>query len=270
MDWSLALISQQIESVIVRSDSGWGLMVDARDLPLATETIQRYRAENRGWWSRKVQGRPFSFHFGVIAWCLFLIAFYWMATRPGSGLHDTGEMDSVAVSKGAWWRLFTATVLHADLAHLTANLATGFCILGLAMGRFGIGMALLVSYLAGAAGNVLGLVLHNQPYQGLGASGMVMGALGLLATQALDLRRSGRVGVRYAVSGIAAAIMLFVLLGLDSKSDVAAHFGGLLFGLVAGGAIALYPKKLQTPQANAFAGVLLLGLFILTWALALK
>ncbi len=272
MDWSLALISQGIEAVIEPTEDGWGLVIESKDHERALETIVRYRSENRGWaWHRKLSWPPFSFHFGVAVWCLFLGILYGISTRPGSGLQDAGAMDSLAVSKGAWWRLFTATGLHADLAHLATNLTSGFCILGLAMGRFGPGVALLAAYLAGAGGNVLGLALHAEPYRGVGASGMVMGSLGLLATQTLTFRRRGPIPAKYVATGIAAAVMLFVLLGLDPKSDVAAHLGGLLVGGVIGCCLALIPHgKLQSPPINAFAGALLLAFFILTWVVALR
>ena len=54
-----------------------------------------------------------------------------------SRIAGTGLMDSAAVSKGAWWRLFTAILLHNDLGHLMANMTIGFVVLGLAMARYG-------------------------------------------------------------------------------------------------------------------------------------
>jgi len=51
------------------------------------------------------------------------------------------------------------------------------------MARFGPGQALLAALLAGAVGNAAGLALRTEHYIGLGASGMVMGGLGLLTAQ---------------------------------------------------------------------------------------
>jgi len=272
MDWSLALISQGIESVVEKTEAGWGLQIEIGNRERALETIQLYRRENRGLaWHQQLAWPPFSFHFGAVWWCVVLAAFDWFASSHGSMLPVSGRMDSLAVSKGAWWRLFTATVLHADLAHLAANLAIGFCLVGLAMGRFGPGVALLATWLAGAGGNVVGLMVHSQPYHGVGASGMVMGALGLLGTQLFGARQSRMIRTRYAVTGVLATLMLFVLIGLDPNSDVAAHIGGLLSGILIGTFLASIPyPRLHSRRLNAVAALILGVLFALTWVLALR
>src|SRR6185295_492432 len=86
-----------------------------------------------------------------------------------------------------WWRLFTAQLLHADLLHFATNAVFGFLLLGLAMGRYGNGVALLATFLAGAGGNIVSWLVYGASFRGLGASGMVMGALGLLAAQSVAL-----------------------------------------------------------------------------------
>jgi membrane associated rhomboid family serine protease len=272
MDWSLALISQGIESVVERTEAGWGLQIEARDLERALETIGLYRRENRGMaWHRQLAWPPFSFHFGAVWWCVALVVFAWLAWSPGLSLQVSGRMDSIAVSNGAWWRLFTSTALHADVAHLAANLAIGFCLVGLAMGRFGPGIALLAISLAGAGGNLVGFLVHSRPYQGVGASGMVMGALGLLGTQLFAVRRFNSIGARYAVTGVLATLMLFVLIGLNPSSDVAAHLGGLISGFLIGILLAAVPySRLHSQRLNVAAVLALGALVTLTWVLALR
>src|SRR6185503_14713839 len=128
------------------------------------------------------------------------------------------------------WRLFTAVLLHGDLSHLMANITFGLLVLGLAMGRYGAGCALLAAYFAGAVGNLPRVLLHLE-IPSLGASGMVMGGLGMLAVQSLSLRHSNPSAGRHIVGGILGGGMLFVLVGLDPHSDVMAHFGGFVCGL---------------------------------------
>jgi membrane associated rhomboid family serine protease len=196
---------------------------------------------------------------------------HWVTAFVDPGLKAAARMDSVAVLNGEWWRLFTATMLHADIAHLIANVTIGFVLLGLAMGRYGAGCALLAAYLAGVGGNIAGLLLHPEPYRGLGASGMVMGGLGLLTIQTLSLRRPGAFAVKYVVSGVLAGFLLFVLLGLDPASDVIAHLGGFVSGLAIGGLLTVFSAKIWNKEAFDFASKLLLtALVILTWALALR
>lgn len=272
MDWSLALISQGIESVVEKTEDGWGLHIKVCDRASALETIRLYRRENRGiTWNRRLAWPAFSFHFGAVWWCMALVVVAWLAWSPGSSLQASGRMDSLAVSNGAWWRLFTATVLHVDVAHLATNLAIGFCLVGLAMGRFGPGIALLATWLAGAGGNLVGFIIHSTPYQGVGASGMIMGALGLLGTQLFGVRRFNSMRTRYAVTAVFATLMLFVLIGLDPSSDVLAHVGGLLSGLVTGTLLAAIPySNLHSRRLNLAAGLTLGALFALTWAMALR
>ena len=75
---------------------------------------------------------------------------------------------------------FTAVMLHADTAHLISNVTIGALFLGFAMGSFGPGIALLAAFLAGAGGNLVDYWFYPSTHRGLGASGMVMGSLGLL------------------------------------------------------------------------------------------
>src|SRR5690349_9822701 len=115
-------------------------------------------------------------------------------------------MNSAYVARGQWWRLFTAMWLHADVGHLAANAVFGAILLGFAMGRFGTGTGLLAAYLAGAGGNVLAWLFSLEQHRNLGASGMVMGCLGLLAAQSLSFWRSHPPARKYLISSIGAGI----------------------------------------------------------------
>ncbi|MDB6018173.1 MAG: rhomboid-related rane protein, partial [Pedosphaera sp.] len=188
MDWSLVLASQGIDGVIIdqaEDDGGWGLIVATRDYARALKALRQYQAENRGWpWWQTLPRSTVHFDWGSVAWILLLGLSYWVSSI-NVRFQNVGIMDSTAVATGQWWRVFTAMMLHADIAHLVTNLSMGIVLLGLAMGRFGTGLGLLAAYLAGAAGNVASLMLNASPFYGLGASGMIMGALGLLTAQSV-------------------------------------------------------------------------------------
>jgi len=273
MDWSLVLASQDIHPIISppEESNGWGLLVDPAQYEKALETIKQYRLENRGWsWRQEVPGANLEIHAGALFWCIFLTFVHWVVTFINPQLEKLGQMDSLAVTRGAWWRLFTPIVLHADLAHLMANVTFGVLFLGLAMARYGWGITLLATYLCGALGNLFGLSLYSKPYLGLGASGMMMGALGLLCINALGLWRSNPKSARYVISGVLAGFLLFVLFGLSLKSDVLAHFGGFLSGLVFGSLLALVPEStLQKKNLNLSALVLLLIALGGPWVVAI-
>jgi rhomboid protease GluP len=273
MDWSLVLASQEIHPIIRESPEtgSWMLLVERASYERAMEAIKSYRAENQGWnWRKELPGSDLELHWGVVGWSLFLAFVHWLVTFATPQLAVQGRMDNLLVQKGAWYRLFTAVLLHGDLAHLFANITFGVLILGLAMARFGWGVTLLTTYLAGAVGNVFGLLLYDKPYTGLGASGMMMGALGLLCIHSIGLWRKSPKSARYILSGIIAGFMIFVLFGLDPKSDIIAHFGGFLAGLLAGALLGfIEPKKLEAERINTLCFLLLVAMIVLTWSLAI-
>jgi len=274
MDWSLVLTSQGIDTWIeqLEEDRRWALVVEARDYERAMAAIRQYRLENRGWpWKYKLPLTETLFHWGSVVWCAYLASTFWINAQTAGRLETAGVMDKAAVQAGQWWRLFTAISLHSGVAHLAANLTFGFLLLGLALARYGAGIWLLAAYLAGGCGNVAALLLYEKPFRGLGASGMVMGALGLLAAQSLPLWRQHPRAGRLALTSALAGLMLFVLLGLDPSTDVVAHAGGFVAGGLLGGLLALVPPaRLQHAATEIVSLLLLVTLVGWTWWLALR
>jgi membrane associated rhomboid family serine protease len=273
MDWSLVLASQDIHPIIAPPDENraWDLLVEPSQFERARAAIRQYRLENRGWaWRQEIPAASLEIHSGALLWCLFLGFVHWVITFIAPALEIAGRMDSAALHHGAWFRLFTPILLHADLAHLMANVTFGVLILGLAMARFGPGLALLTAFLCGAVGNLFGYVFYSRPYTGVGASGMMMGALGLLCVSSVGLWRRNPKAARYMLSGVLAGCFLFILFGLKPGSDILAHLGGFLGGVFFGGLLAFLPEeKLQRRTLNVAAVVALAGIIALTWSLAL-
>ncbi len=271
-EWGLVLSSQGIESTLVGTgnEDQWFLVVEAQDEIKALESIGLYRAEISRWqWRQEIVWPKMIFHWGALPWCLGLILFHLLETQKGMSLHPAGMVDSAAVLTGQWWRLFTAVTLHADVAHLASNASIGFLLFGLAMARFGFGWALLASFLAGAFGNLFSLGFSPLPHRSLGASGMIMGALGMIAAQTYG--RFPRAPLRLAYVGLLTGAMLFLLLGANPNSDVGAHLGGFLGGLFAGMGLAHFPQRtLEKPGPNRAALAALLGLILYVWFRALR
>jgi len=271
MDWSLVLASQGIEPVIQQDAGGkWQLIVPTEVETQAAAVIRQYRIENRHWhWRRMVLRQRLVFDWTAAIWVLLLVLFHWLSGR-NPGVRVAGVMRSDAVEAGEWWRLFTATWLHADVSHLASNAGFGFLLLGLALGRHGTGVGLLAALVAGAAGNLLSMLVHGNVHHGLGASGVVMGALGLLATQT-----RGFVGLavsrnKVVLTTLAATGLLFVLLGLSPESDVTAHVGGFVVGLLFGWLLGRVPDLATNIPLNLAAGLGFALLVILTWARAIS
>jgi len=270
MDWALVLASQGIGAKIDRDDDGdgWCLLVSAHDGQKAFAAIRQYHVENRGWTWRQTASWPRTFvNWGSLAWAVALALFFWRSNVDGAW-QNAGIMDSAAVGSGQWWRIFTAMTLHQNPEHLVSNLLAGTILIGLAMGRFGTGLGLLASFLAGVCGNLVSLLLNAKPFVGLGASGMVMGALGLVAAQ--SLRRQPGESLKRRLVGVAAGILLFVWYGVSPGSDIPAHLGGFLAGLAFGTLLLLAPSRsLRSRAFNLLAGIVTVLLLAAAWRLAL-
>lgn len=269
LDWSLVLVSQGIENVITRreEDDAWRLEIAEADFVRATESLALYERENRRPWRREVKWTGLFFDVRGALWFVALILFHFSAEVVRKNFHLPGAVDRGAVLHGEWWRVFTAVTLHADVAHLLANVTIGFVFLGFAMGCYGAGGALLLSLLGGALGNVASLLLHEAPFRSLGASGFVMASLGLLAAHSLAFGRHEKRAV-WIGRGVIAGGLLLVLLGLSPTSDVVAHVGGFIAGVVLG--VGALPWRAQF-QRRVFSSACLSGFVLLvigTWLLA--
>ena len=270
LDWSLVLISQGIESVPVRreGDGAWTLEIAGTDWERATESIAAYERENATVWRREVKWTGLLFDARAILPFAALILFHLLVERSSVEFKASGILNRDATLHGEWWRLGTAMTLHADLAHLAANVTTGLVFLGLAMGCFGPGVALLLAFLGGALGNVATLAVHESPFHGLGASGFVMASLGLLTAHSLAFARHEKPTV-WIGRGVIAGCLLVVLLGFSVRSDVVAHIGGFVAGVVLGIGALQFRGLLARRGINAVALIILIALMTTTWWRAL-
>jgi rhomboid protease GluP len=271
LDWSLVLISQDIESVpmLREEDGAWVLQLAEENLLRAKASIAEYERENATVWRRELKWTGLLFDARAVIWFAAVALFYFFALNSPTDFNGAGMVDRSAVLNGQWWRLFTAMTLHADVAHLAANVTTGIIFLGLAMGCFGAGTALLLSVCGGALGNVATLAVHDAPFRSLGASGMVMAALGLLTAHSLMFSRHEKRAV-WIGRGVIASCLLVVLLGLSPESDVVAHLGGF----VAGTALGMIAVRFRSVSARRWfsltAGMICAALVVLTWTFALR
>ena len=273
MDWSLVLLSQGIESTVLHElDSGqWGLEVESHEFSEAQTSIERYEWENRAWPFRHSLPWPgFAFDWTVLAWAGVIAALFFLQTRPDSTVEAAGICNAGLVRSGEWWRLLTATTLHGDLGHLAMNTAFGILLIGVAMGRFGSGPTLLTTTVCGFLANLITLMWRDDRVSGLGASGVVMAALGLLAADATIQYWRRKQPPRLIAEGIAGGLMLFVLVGVSPTSDVAAHAVGFITGFLLGLPLAGLPlTTIHRPRWNLLTGGLYSLLIAVGWVWAL-
>ena len=305
MDWGLALISQGIPAVIDREEASvgpfdgtseraseesiegavdqepnpphpgpssqsvrrdrWLLRVEPDVLERARAVVLEYRRENRrfAWHRTAIAARPLSWNPTAVPWVLVLCAIH--ALLP-MALRSAGWVEVAALRQhGQWWRLFTGTWLHADVAHLASNVGTGALTLGFAMGRYGPGTALCLSLVAGAAANIPGVLLRDPTARALGASGVVMAALGLLVGHAVVWWRISRYASKPVWISLGAGGFLFLTLGVNPVSDVLAHAGGFVGGILLGALAAWFRwGRFEKLWALAYA-VLAVGPWLCAW-----
>lgn len=263
MDWSLVLASQSIDVRLEQlpGTRRWQLIVPGPDGPRAREVIRQFLRENRGWgWKVQIPGATVHLHWVSLVW-VFLIAVLHAAGGPGfrNALYETGP-----ARHGEWWRAFTATWLHADAGHLAMNAVLGGPVLGLAMGRYGAGVATAGTLAAGALANSVAAVVREGDYTGLGASGVVMAAIGMLTTNHVGLWKHGWRATRWVVPSLLAGAVLFLHLGASPQSDILVHALGFAFGIPAGILGALWPEE-RRPLLDRAGWVATAAAIILPW-----
>ncbi|MFM1770571.1 MAG: hypothetical protein RJA22_3100 [Verrucomicrobiota bacterium] len=276
LDWSLVLVSQGIESLPERdgASDGWRLVVAPADYTRALRVLRLYRTENPApGWQQALPWPALVFDWRCLIVLLGMVLLFVVEAAGRGDLRAMGRMDNLAVRSADWWRPLTAVTLHADLGHLAANVTTGLVFLGLVMGAFGPGVGLLASYLAGVAGFAVGLALLPDDYRSVGASGMILGALGLLTAQWFVLLRHGLTGRQLAVRGLASGCLLLVLLGMNpsGNTDLVAHAAGFSGGLVLGAVLALLPGRwIRSHWVNLASAALFTILVLVAWSWAIQ
>ena len=269
MDWSLVLASQGLDgSLLETAEGGFALAVPWEQSPAARAAIASFRAENRQWrWQRRIPSTPLIFHWGSTGWIMVLAVMAALSAQV-PGLYGAGRMQHSGLANGEVWRLLTATMLHGDGAHLGSNLMAGYLFVGVAMGLWGAGVALFSVMLAGIAGNLAGWFFYADGYTAVGASGMVMGAIGLLSAAPAPQARLSNLPVSLLIRTVTPALLLFVFYGFSPKpgTDWTAHAAGFFAGAALGWIWRPFRKATGTPAwLNTLLLWLTLGVAALAW-----
>jgi len=99
---------------------------------------------------------------------------------------------------------------------------------------------------------------------------MVMGCLGLLAARAFERERDNPWARKSTLAAFGAVFMLALLLGSNPGSDLVAHAGGFVAGMVLGLLLRLWPELERSVAANLISGGIFAWLVILSWAQAIR
>jgi rhomboid protease GluP len=180
---------------------------------------------------------------------MFLVEIRYGGSTSPLTLHRLGALEPWAVRYGhQYWRMLTALFLHFGSLHLIFNLYALFVIgpgLERAIGSIRFGFFYLLAGLASSAG-VLLLRLHDysRPEQLVGASGCVMGVVGVWAGYLLRHRHEPFAGTR--LRNIVLIVLVQVAFDLSTPQiSMTAHLSGLAMGILLG--LFVSPRRQPSP-----------------------
>jgi membrane associated rhomboid family serine protease len=139
------------------------------------------------------------------------------------------------------WRWLTAAFVHFNLLHIGVNMWTLTQIGVISEATIGAGVIAAAYVLTGVSGNIASTLFYawrDQPHQSAGASGALMGLIGIAAAFAW---RTGQKGITRMLLINVAIIMV---LGVAVNIDNAAHLGGFVVGGLIGLLRARWPRPL--------------------------
>lgn len=275
--WALILEARHLPFRIERGEKGLTLLVPERSFATTLEELRLFEKENRGWPSPRPPATPVTENTLVTISVLILLATFHNLTLIGFSMFGNLPVNWVAIGNahvekimgGEWWRLVTALTLHADWVHLFSNLTIGGLFIVLLCREIGSGPAWCLLLASGILGNLANAFMQMPEHRSVGASTLVFGAVGILASLTV-VRYRGQLQKRWPLP-IAAALALLALLGTEGKqTDLGAHLFGLLFGILLGLVAEYLIEKLGRPgrRLNALLASLSAVIVIAAWGAA--
>lgn len=229
------------------------LCVESRHHEAVVRELEKYEDELRARPQPLIEApaaRTSNVSLFVFAWIMGI--FFLVQENAPPWWMDRGEASSEAILRhGEWWRAMTALTLHADVAHLAANLMAGVLFAGFLLPILGTGLTWSAVLLTGALGNFLNAWgYRGESHFSIGASTGVFGALGILVgCQIVNVLGAQRkVRVWEIILPIGAGMSLLAYLGVgDEHTDYMAHLWGFAVGNGFGALAAVLRLKERTP-----------------------
>jgi len=189
--------------------------------------------------------------YGIIA-VTSIVSLTALFSSEGNRIVEILALYKPAVHDGEYWRLWTVTLVHADILHLGFNMYALWIAGPLVEQIYGPVRMLLVYLAAALGGSVASYALNDGPLA-VGASGAIFGLFGILfAASRMHLPMLDRRG-RAILGQIGFLIVINIVIGFGIVSiDNFAHLGGLATGLLLG--VAFVPSGVQTLTTRWQAG----------------
>jgi rhomboid protease GluP len=277
--YSLVLSAADIPHVIrAGSLSGWAIDVSIDDFPRADEELRRYEAENSNWPERPPPQDDYSPFFraqAILISCSLMLLY--AVTGPWTANTLWFERGAVAgariIEHGEYYRLLTGLTLHADLVHLLGNCLLGGFLIHFFFLLLGNGIGLAALLLSSCLANYLNVIGHGQHHHSVGFSTAVFAVIGMLS--ALNYRHHRFTRPARLLLPIMAGTAMLAMLGSgseDGRTDLGAHFYGLLCGLALGTVLGIEPVFLlrRSIGLQSLLTLTSLSLPLIAWYLALR
>lgn len=172
-----------------------------------------------------------------------VISFYGLSA-DGSGLWLALALDKQALAAGEFYRLFTVTLVHANILHLVLNMYFLYLLGPIVERAWGAAWFGTFYLITAAAASTASFVFS--PHLSVGASGAVFGLVGvLIAATRIHHPVFDRQG-RAIVPQLVTIVIINLAFGffMAGSIDNAAHIGGLVAGLWLGVFVA--PGRVKT------------------------
>lgn len=183
-----------------------------------------------------------------------------------------GVSRDLVFKDGEWWRIFTAPLLHGNLAHIVGNavvMAFAAVTLERVVGRSWLAAAFVISGLGGSLGSML---LNKQSVVSVGASGAIMGLLAMILMCSLHPSMHEHAKrLRWITLRLFIPSLIPFGAALGSTTDYNGHLGGAVAGGVLGFVLlATWDENTDNPrQSRLLWGFGAAGLTLAVLAFAL-
>ncbi len=238
--YSLVLASANIPHTINYNtlNGSIELLIAAPHKERALYEIGSYLQENRDWPPRLPAAPSFNPSFKAMSFivigCLVFIYSISGNWHPESVWFKRGAGDSSAILQGGeYYRLITPLMLHADLVHLMGNCFLGGFLLHFYFKVIGNGLGLFTLLTTATIANYVNVLAHGPGHHFVGFSTAVFSIIGVLCTS--GHHKSTSIINFHLFMPIMAGLALLALLGAGGeRTDLGAHFFGLITGMAAG------------------------------------
>lgn len=265
---SLVLAAMNISHRIAPEHQLWNLWVAAADAEGAEAAVAAYESENPPAEDDDAPVIPaIKRNWAGAGLALFLLTVH--AASYGDGDHGayvrTFGASAEAILSGELYRTVTALVLHDSWQHLAGNMVGCIIFATAVCAWIGSGVGVLLILASGVLGNWISAAVYESRHMAIGASTAVFGALGLIAAHQFVVKiRHPKQRLR-AWLPLAGAIALLGFLGVSDRSDILAHFFGLVTGIGIGAAATLMLSEAPGEKVQNGCMVLSLIVVILAW-----